>query len=364
MSELRALVLAGGVGQRLWPLSRKNSPKQFAALVGTKSPFQLAVERIKTLIPPERIYIGTNREYEDVLSVQATDVPKRNFILEPSRRDVAAAVALAIFSLEKEGASGPLLLQWSDNYVRNEAALLRAIDVGRNLVEENFDRMVFIGEKPRFANENLGWIELGEKLGEALETPYYSYRSWHYRPPKDECVRMFESGNFAWNAGFFVTSIEFLANAFRTLTPELAGQIEKIVAHRGLATEQNILNEIYPRLPSVHFDQAILEKLPTGSAVMLKTDLGWSDPGNLYSLKEALQRAQDETIGQGNVVHHKTTDSFICNQSGGKLVATMGLDGCIVVDTPDVLLVINKDSVRHMGELLKELSDRGYEHLL
>lgn len=365
MSELRALVLAGGVGQRLWPLSRKNSPKQFTALVGDKSSFQLAVERIKTIIPPEHIFVGTNQKYKDVLSVQALGVPKRNFILEPTRRDVAAAVALAVFSLEKDGASGPLLLQWSDNYVKNESALLHAISVGRQLVEEDPDRMVFIGEKPRFANENLGWIELGDQLGEALGTPYYSYRSWHYRPPKEACVQMFETGNFAWNAGFFVTSIEFLADAFRTLAPSLSASVEKIVAHRGLATEDTVLNEIYPSLPSVNFDEAILERLPLGSAVMLKTDLGWSDPGTLYSLKEALHENKEHTVLQGgNVVHYKTTDSFICNQNSGKLIATMGLDGCIVVDTPEVLLVINKDSVRHVGELLKELSDRGYDHLL
>src|SRR5688572_12745772 len=138
-----ALLLAGGTGQRLWPLSRKNSPKQFAPLIGSKSSFQLAVERLESVVPPERMYVGTNRAYESTLRAQAPRVPESNFIFEPCRRDVAAAVALAFFSMEKDGISGPFLFQWADNYIKNRDALERAIACGRALVGENPERMVF-----------------------------------------------------------------------------------------------------------------------------------------------------------------------------------------------------------------------------
>ena len=128
MSTHGALLLAGGTGQRLWPLSRKNSPKQFAPLIGAKSSFQLAIERLATRVDPVRTYVGTNRAYEPILRAQAPELPARNFLLEPCRRDVAAAVALAFFSLEKDGVTGPFLFQWADNYVKNTAALERAID--------------------------------------------------------------------------------------------------------------------------------------------------------------------------------------------------------------------------------------------
>lgn len=361
---LGALLLAGGTGQRLWPLSRKNSPKQFAPLIGDKSSFQLAVERLAGSVPPERMYVGTNRAYEATLKAQAPGLPTRNFILEPCRRDVAAAVALAFFTMEKDGVGGPFMFQWSDNYVKNTAALERAIATGRALVEADPQRMVFIGEKPRYASENLGWIELDDKLGEHEGMPYYGFRSWQYRPPKARCEDMLASGNFVWNSGYFVTTVEFMTNAFRTLAPELAASVEEIVQYRGTPQERAKLDELYPKVPSVHFDVAILERLPRAQAVLLQVDLGWSDPGNLYSLKEALQTSTAASVTRGEVVELGTKDSFIYNLTGDRLVAAMGLDGVIVVDTPEVLLVVHKDSVRHLGDLLKQIGDAGYERLL
>lgn len=363
MNTLGALLLAGGTGQRLWPLSRKNSPKQFAPLIGSKSSFQLAVERLGAMVPSERLYVGTNQAYEAVLRAQAPALPARNFIFEPCRRDVAAAVALAFFSLEKDGVRGPFMFQWADNYVRNTEELQRAIACGRALVEAKPERMVFIGEKPRYASENLGWIELGDKQGEHGGMPYYGFRSWQYRPPKARCEDMLASGNYVWNSGYFVTTVEFMTAAFRRLAPELAQRIEEIVAYRGTPREKEKLAELYPTVPSLHFDNAILERLPRDQAVLLQVDLGWSDPGNLYSLKEALQASAVATVTRGEVVEVATKDCFIYN-SGERLVAAMGLDGVMVVDTPDVLLVVHKDSVRHLGDLLRELGERGHEKLL
>lgn len=359
-----ALLLAGGTGQRLWPLSRKNSPKQFAPLIGSKSSFQLAVERLGAVVPPERLYVGTNRAYENTLRAQAPGVPESNFILEPCRRDVAAAVALAFFSMEKDGISGPFLFQWADNYVRNAEALQGAIACARALVAEDPQRMVFLGEKPRYASENLGWIELGDELGQHAGMSYYGFRSWQYRPPKARCEDMLASGNYVWNSGYFVTTVEFMTNAFRTLSPELAARVEEIVAYRGTAQERAKLDELYPKVPSVHFDVAILEKLPRQSAVLLQVDLGWSDPGNLYSLKEALQSAVGASVTRGEVIERATRDCLIYNGQDERLVAAMGLEGVIVVDTPDVLLVVHKDSVRHLGDLLADVGARGHEDLL
>lgn len=363
-SGFGALLLAGGTGQRLWPLSRKNSPKQFAPLIGSKSSFQLAVERLGEMVPPERMYVGTNRAYEGILRTQAPLVPESNFILEPCRRDVAAAVALAFFSMEKDGVSGPFLFQWADNYVRHTDALRQAIACGRALVAENPRRMVFLGEKPRYASENLGWIELGDRLGQHGTMPYYSFRSWQYRPPKARCEDMLASGNYVWNSGYFVTTVEFMTSAFRSLAPELAERIEEIVSYRGTPRARAKLEELYPKVPSLHFDVAILERLPRDEAVLLQVNLGWSDPGNLYSLKEALQESAEASVTRGEVVERATRDSFIYNATDGRLVAAMGLDGVIVVDTPEVLLVVHKDSVRHLGDLLADIGARGREDLL
>lgn len=359
-----ALLFAGGFGQRLWPISRKNSPKQFTPLMGDKSSLQLAVERLADLFPPKNIFISTNKKYAALVQAQCPEVPEENFILEPTRRDLAAAVALSFFKLYARGLRGPILFQWSDNYIQNTDNLLKAIEVGRTLINERADRIVFLGETPRFPSENLGWIEQGEKLGQVDSTPYYAFRSWHYRPKREQCVEMLESGRYVWNPGYFVTTIEFVVAQFRKLAPEISPIVEEIVSYEGTAQAEEKLDSLYQTIPAMHFDEAFLERLGPDHAILLKTDLKWSDPGSLYALKEALQTSTEANVTQGKVVEVKTCDSLIINEEPSKVVAIMGLEGIMVVNTADALLVISKDAVRYMASLLTKLEEAGHAEVL
>ena len=359
-----ALLFVGGVGQRLWPISRKNTPKQFSPIIGDKSSFQLAVDRLAQLIPADNIYISTNTRYENLLKSQAPVIPHANFILEPTRRDLAAAVALAFFTLYRRGLRGSILFQWGDNYVQNVPALLDTIQAANALIEENPNRLVFIGETPRFPNENLGWVELNDQQGEVNGMPYFGLRSWTYRPPLEDCVTMFESGNYVWNSGYFMTDIEFLITQFRQLAPEITTIVEQIVAQRDTSLEQETLLALYPTIPAIHFDNAFLERLDPKYIVLLKADLKWTDPGSLYALKEALQTSEAANVMLGKVVAVDTHDSLIVNEEDGKVVAVMGAQGIIVINSRDALLVISKPAVRYIASLLKELEEQGFSDIL
>ena len=175
---------------------------------------------------------------------------------------------------------------------------------------------------------------------------------------------MLASGRFIWNTGYFMSSIEFMTAAFRTLAPDLASIIEDIVSYRGTAQESEKLAELYPKVPALHFDEAILERLSPKEALLLQVDLGWSDSGSLYSLKEALEDSPEANVSRGNVVAVATKDSLIYNDNPKKVVAVMGVEGIVVVDTPDVTLVIQKDSVRHLRQLLDELAAKGWDEVL
>jgi mannose-1-phosphate guanylyltransferase len=324
----------------------------------------MAADRACKLVQPDAVFVATNESYASILHSQAPTIPLGNFILEPARRDVAAAVALAFFTLHKEGRRGPVLFLWTDSYIRNEDILTAAVSSAEDLVIQDGRRLVFIGEKPRFPNENLGWIELGERLGVSNGLPYYSFLSWHYRPSKPMATRMFSSGNYVWNSGYFVSSVEFIVEVFRRLAPELSSRIDEIVEFRGTSDWNDVLRDRYPSVPELHFDEAILEKLPSGEAFLLPVELGWSDPGSLYSLKEALQDSAEATVTIGDVVARDTKDSLLYNENSGKLLAAMGVEGVIVVETDDVTLVIHKDSVRHLGELLEQLKNDGWDAVL
>ena len=359
---MHALLFAGGFGQRLWPISRKNNPKQFAALMGSKSFLRLAIERLLPLVAFERIYISTNERFAEAILEQVPELPEANLILEPERRDLAAAAGLAFFTLADRGVSGPLYFQWSDNYVGNDDRLRQAIGVSQELVDQTPDRIVFIGQRPRFASENLGWIEQGDVKGQVGEIPYYAFRSWHYRPQPDICREMFESGRFIWNTGFFMTTMEFMISAFRRVAPDVSQIAQEMLAPE-VQRDRQRRGEVYAKMPVLHFDEAILMRLDPEQAVLLNIELDWTDPGTLYALKEALQAAPQANVKQGSVVDLECADSLFINEEE-KLVSVMGLSGVVVVNTPDALLVVSKDSVRHLGKLLEELKQQGFEDLL
>jgi mannose-1-phosphate guanylyltransferase len=363
---VHAIIFAGGSGQRLWPLSRTNSPKQFAPLVDTgtsQSSIQLALDRLLRVVDASRVLVATNRAYSDILRAQLPQLSERNYILEPCRRDVAAAVALAFFTLEKDGVTGPVLFQWSDHYVSEAETLLRLIAAGTHLVESSSAGLVIIAQEPRFANDNLGWIQVGAPVGTVGGVPYYSFGEWVYRPETQRCEEMLASRQWVWNTGHFITSVEFMTASFRSRAPELSARIERIVSYRGTPDEQAKLDELYPQLPHNSFDEVILTQIPRDQACLLKGDLGWVDPGNLSALKEALQSAPDDTVTRGNVIELGTQNAFIFNGTD-RPVAVMGVSNLIVVQLQDVTLVIDKDSVRDLKTLLKELERRGLSHLL
>lgn len=359
-----AILFAGGVGQRLWPLSRRNSPKQFMPFEGTQSSFQRAVQTLSRLINYDEIFIATNQQYVDSLYTQTPQVPRQNFLLEPVRRDIAAAVALAFFSLQHDGHSGPVIFQWADNYVKNQENLISALGSASDLIAKDPGRLVVIGEEPRLANEHVTWIERGEQLGIADGFPYFAFQSVTSEPQKAVAERMYVEHRHAWNAGYFVTSIEFITESFRTLAPELTQIIEQIAEHRGKPDEVSALHSLYPTAPMIGFDEAILMNLLASQALLLPVDLGWSNLGSLYSLKQLLQTSMEETVGVGEQVQLDTHNSLLYNQESGKLVAAMGLEGIIVVNTPDVVLVIQKDSVRNLGKLLEHVEAAGWGSLL
>jgi mannose-1-phosphate guanylyltransferase len=363
---VHAIIFAGGSGQRLWPLSRVNSPKQFTPLVDTgtsKSSIQLALDRLLRVVEPARIYVATNRAYSAILRTQLPQLPERNYFLEPSRRDVAAAVALAFFALEKDGVTGPVLFQWSDHYVSEPETLLSLFAAGRALIESKRVGLVIIAQEPRFANDNLGWIQVEGQLDTVGGVPFYAFGEWVYRPEKIRCETMLESGQWVWNTGHFVTSVEFMTASFRSRAPELAAMVERIVSYRGTPEEQAKLDELYPQLPPNSFDDVILTQIPRDQACLLKADLGWVDPGNLNALKEALQGSPDETVTRGNVIELDTKDALIYNGTDKPVVA-MGVSNVIVVELQDVTLIIDKGSVRHLKTLLAELEKRGLRQLL
>ncbi len=355
---MKIVIFAGGHGTRFWPLSRKNSPKQFEKMFDGKSTLQLMVDRVKDTFGIENIYISTGVAFKDVIKEQLPDVLPENIIYEPARRDLAAAVGLSFLTLQSHGITEPVTILWSDHLIENTEMFVKALKVGEKLITENPNRFVFNGEIPRFANNNLGWISMGEVIENKEGFDLHSFKGWVYKPDVELCNKLFESKTAVWNTGYFVTSVDFVTELYKEHMPEMYSQLKEA------NNSPQKLEKIYPNLEAISFDDAIVKKSRPDQGVVLTFDIGWSDPGRLYSLKEALTKNPTDNHLHGNVVAEDITDSLVYNQDPDKIVAAIGLDGFVVVNTKDAVLVCHKDNIREITGLLKKLEAEGFSKYL
>jgi len=348
---MKAIIFAGGAGTRLWPLSRKNSPKQFGKIFNGKSTLQLAVERITKLFSYEDIYISTNEQYVAIVKQQLPKIPLTNIVAEPEKRDVAPAVGYNFVKLRKEGYTGPIAILWADHLIKHPSQFIWALKQGEQIVLKNSQQLVMIGEHPRYAENNLGWIKMGAKI----KDKQYEFKAWKYHPEPSECKKMYASGEWVWNPGYWVVDSDFMLSLYDRYVPKMYQQLLIIESALGTIKETRTLRKIYPQLEEVHFDNAIMEKVPPEYAVVLTPNMGWSDPGTLYALKEALTESKNDNLKRGLVYNLDTKGSLVINEEADKILATIGLDELIVVNTADAILVVTKECVGQVKELVKKM---------
>jgi mannose-1-phosphate guanylyltransferase len=359
---MKIVIFAGGVGTRLWPLSRKNSPKQFEKILGDKSTLQLAVDRLSPDFASEDIYIATGKKYENIVRAQLPQIPFKNFIFEPAVRDVGPAVGMAMSIIGKEFPDTPVAILWSDHFVKKERRFREVLHFAENLVKEKNDSLIFIGQRARFANQNLGWIEFGSEVKEIRGTKVFEFKKLIYRPSLSQAERFLAADNFAWNPGYFVTTPKFVLTQFEKFAPKLYSGLEKIKNTIGTNNFDGVVESIYPTLEKISFDNAVLEKIDAKYVSVIAADLGWSDVGAWEALKEALEKAADENVTKGKVIVSDCADNLLFNYTD-QLVVGIDLEKMLVINTDDVLLVCSKNSVPKIKKLVEKLENTPHEHL-
>lgn len=360
---MKAIIFAGGVGTRLWPLSRKKSPKQFEKIIGDKSTLQLAAERLQPDFAWEDVYVSTGARYVSIVQQQLSKLPPRQVIGEPEVRDVGPAVGLMTAILAKESPNEPMVILWSDHLVKKQELFRKLLRVAGEVVKKDPEKIVFVAQKPRFASENLGWISYGSEVTELDGVTFNNFVDFQYRPDAKTAKAYFESGHHAWNLGYFVTTPAFLWKQYQSFAPNLASSIMKIADQWGTSRFSEVLEEIYPTLEKISFDNAILEKLDPSAALVVSENIEWSDIGAWEALKEALEETNDKNVTQGKVMLTDTNDSLVYNYNDKQLVVTIDMDEVLVVNTDDVLLVCRKSSVPKVKKLVESMHGTENDHL-
>jgi len=359
---MKAVIFAGGVGTRLWPLSRKKSPKQFEKIIGDKSTLQLAAHRLLPDFSWKDIYVATNKEYVGIIHSQLPNLPANHVFGEPATRDVGPAVGLVSAILAKDTPEEPMTILWSDHLVKNDSLFRKILVESGKMVEKEKDRIVFVSQKPRFASVNLGWIHYGSEVRKINSIPFHAFVDFEYRPDEKTAQRYFNSGHHAWNLGYFVATPHLLLSLYKQFAPNIYNAVTEIANTWQTDVFEDKLKDIYPKLEKISFDNAVLEKINPASAYVVSENIEWSDIGAWEALKEALSEAKDKNITQGKVMLQDVTDSLVYNY-GKQLVVGIDVSELLVVNTDDVILLCKKTSVPKIKKLVESFQGTEHEEL-
>lgn len=363
---MKYLLFAGGQGTRFWPISRKDLPKQFAKIFDGKSSFQLAIDRCRTEVDLKDVYVCAPERYLDFIKQQAPDIPTGNIFLETHKKDIAPALGMALIRLRKMGYEGSVAVMWADHVIPDVGAFMGTFELADQILDNEGVNLVMIGLKPRFANNNLGWIHVDKEL-DTDEENIYGLKGFIYKPPILKCERIYKTGNWLWNSGYYISTVGFLLEILKKNNSELYAALEKI----GTITEQKLsqqselkkIADVYGEIEPISSDNAIIYHVPRAEARVIQADFEWDDPGTLHAYKRFRAGGEKNYIfGEGKF--YKSEDSMIYNTTDHKIVC-MGLEGVSVVHTGDVTYVVHKDSVVETSNMLNELKkDPNYKDLL
>jgi mannose-1-phosphate guanylyltransferase len=356
--HFHALILAGGRGTRFWPRSRTKRAKQVLGFLGDSTLIQKTVARLEKLIPRERIWILTNEHLRDEIARQLPGVPKRQILAEPAQRNTAAPIALAAKILHDADPDAVMGVFPADHHIGKPAAFLKIVRAAYRAAASG--RMAIIGIQPRWAETGYGYVEFpkGQMVAGSLE-PVEIVR-FREKPDPETGREFVEAGHFGWNAGmFFWRADVFLAEMWKQL-PETAALIDSLpkFSSRTFAAK---LAQVFPRCENISVDYAILEKAQ-GVVGFAAGDIGWNDVGSWNAVHELMPKDANGNASTGDVLFLSASGNLV--HAPGKLVALLGVDDLIVVDTPDALLIARKDQAQRVGDVVKLLEKQKRVELL
>ena len=347
-----ALIMAGGVGTRLWPLSRRDRPKQSLKLVGERTMFEHAVDRIAPLFQPEQIFVVTGAEHVASLMAQAPELPADNFIVEPEGRGTAPAIGLGAIHLRRQAPEAIMAVLTADHFITAVPRFRRVLAAAAHVAKEG--HLVTLGITPSSPSTGYGYIKQGESLSTTVDD-FAVFRAERFteKPSPETALHMVESGEYSWNSGMFIWRVGRILEEFQRQMPEFYVQLAQVESTLGTPGYEPTLSRVWPQVARQTIDYGVMEE--AGDVVVIPVDIGWSDVGSWASLLELLPVNAEGNIIVGPHVGMDTRDTLVFSRNGKRLVATIGLEGMVIVDTEDALLVCTREREQDVRALVREL---------
>jgi len=344
-SNYYIVIMAGGSGTRLWPMSRKDSPKQFHKFTSQRSLLQETYDRVKDIVPRENIYVSLVENVLKTTKVQLQKIPKDNFIIEPEAKNTAPAIGLVTTVIFKKDPEAVITTIASDHTLDNKTNFQNSLKKAYEFVKKSPEYFVVKGIQPTRPDTGFGYIQMGKKIQQDI----FAVEKFIEKPDLETAKKYLKKGNYLWNGCYFTFKASEMLKNYQKFSPEIYNGLREIL--RGKKVK-----EVYKKFSVVPIETAIAEKIE--KIAVIPMDLGhWSDVGTWASLYEILSSKEEQVISKGN--HIGVDDKNCLVYAGDRLLATVGLEDIIIVDTPDVTLVCNKNKSQDVKKLIKKLKEQG-----
>ncbi len=348
-----AVIMAGGSGTRLWPVSRHNRSKQSLKLVGNRTMFQHAVDRLAPLFQPDQIYVVTRQDQSSLLSSQMPELPFSNFINEPVGRGTAPAIGLAAVHLLQKDSEAVMAVLTSDHYIANLERFHQVLEAAYPLARGGY--LVTLGVKPTSPSTAFGYIEQGRSGGKVHGLPIFRVKRFTEKPGTDIAKKMMASGNYSWNSGMFIWRADRILDEIKDQIPELFTQLMEVKIALGKPEAQEVLVRVWNQVSEQTIDYGVMEHAK--DVMVIPADLGWMDVGSWASLAELLPADKNGNIFVGPYKEIDTYNTMVFGEK--RLVATIGVQDIVIVDSDDAVLVCAKQREQEVRKIVERLKQNG-----
>lgn len=347
------VIMAGGRGERFWPKSRAAKPKQFTDITGAGNMLYLTYKRMGGFVAPEQIFVVTEADYRSATMESLPELPAENIIVEPEGRNTALCIGLAAVVLENRHPGSVMVVVPADHYIADEEKFIDNLQEAVDLAMAA-GGLVTIGVRPNRPETGYGYLQTGQQVAVRNDKAGFKVTRFVEKPGYDQAVKLLAEGNYLWNAGIFVWQTTVILQAFADYLPEIYQGLTKIKACFGESNFAATLKEVYASMPKVSIDYGIMEK--ADQVYTIPGEFLWDDVGTWKALQRVLGTDQNGNVLTGEVVALDTQNSII--DADRRLVAVIGAEDLVIVDTEDITFVCNKHKLDMVRELLEELRSR------
>jgi mannose-1-phosphate guanylyltransferase len=353
-----ALIMAGGAGTRLWPLSREKHSKPALSLYSEQSMFQIAIERLYPLFSPDQILVVASQHHIADLAAQVPDIPAENYIVEPEMRGTAAAIGLAAIHLAKRDPDASMAVLTADHHIGKPEVFRSVVQAGLDFAQQG--HIVTLGISPTWPSTDYGYIEQDGLVGEINGCKAYQTVRFVEKPNEKNAQKMLLLGNYSWNSGMFIWKVSTIMAEFERQMPELYDRLMRIAVYIGKQEYAEKMPEIWSEIIKQTIDYGVMEH--ARNVIVIPADMDWLDVGTWLSLKSLLPMDEMGNCVRGEAFLSDSENTLVMGST--RIITGIGLKDLIIVDTPDALMVCNMNNANQVRDLVKLLKEQGRDELL